>query len=130
MPLYNNYIIFIAIAIVFVMALTLLNLFFQLEACRSKLYLMYNVSTDQEIPEPSAEWKDVCKRCILPKVYIYIYVTYSTGVVYACMHVQIMHKINVVLIVGYGPLHVHQYIQPVMLQERNLGTCLFSDGQL
>ncbi|XP_064397804.1 uncharacterized protein LOC135344519 [Halichondria panicea] len=38
-----------------------------LEACRSKLFSMCGKAPEEETPKDSVEWKDVCKRCILPQ---------------------------------------------------------------
>ena len=41
----------------------------QVEACRSKLFVIMGKDPDSDdVPPPNPEWKKVCSRCILPEV--------------------------------------------------------------
>ena len=44
-----------------------------MDACRARLYRIASKEMDTETPPVTAEWKESCKRAIIPKVYVYMY---------------------------------------------------------
>ena len=54
-----------------------LSIYMQVEACRARLYRMNSKNIDLEendVPAPSAAWRESCKKAIIPEVYVIFYV--------------------------------------------------------
>ena len=79
--------------------------FLQVEACRARLYRIAGKDMDSETPPVTAEWKESCKRAIIPKVYSYMFICIGiytpcklhillvTTIIHVCSNISIcMHK--------------------------------------